>query len=583
MKATSDAVYDYDLRTNTLDENLRHWGYEPSDVESGVEWWADRIHPDDRDATLISIDHAIDSGSGVFDSTYRFRRSDGRFSYVTDRAFVLCDAASKPIRLVGAMRDVDLYWQMFELNPQPMWAFHRESLRFLAVNQKAIQVYGYSREEFLSMSLTEIRPPEDVPLLMAHVSSPDREHEGRTIWRHFSKAGQLLQVEVRTQDIELDGAPARIALMTDVSRRLVVERQIRESQKLEAIGQLAGGIAHDFNNLISIIQGYSQQALAKVDSTHPLHHPLESIDAAANRAIALTRQLLTFAQQKSITPSPIRWSAWIHTVQPVLRKLLPPGIDLCFTTRTQTAQVLFDAGLLEQVLFNLITNARDAIGESGTIQVTSALVDLGEGHTDSRPGFAPGQYLQLTVADTGSGMSSEVLEQIFEPFFTTKQDGKGTGLGLSTVHGIVTQAQGLIRVDSTPGQGSEFRIYIPVHAAPPQSVLIAEDETDLRHLLKSAIEQAGYRVFDASSGQQAKSILAENPIDILLTDIVMPGVEGLDLLRHVKSAHPATHVVAISGAFDGQFLPVAESLGAAFTLHKPLDIAALVQRLSSLQ
>ena len=586
MKATSDAVYDYDLVNNTIEwnNNLQLWGYEPCDVSPGIDWWAERLHPDDKEATLTALDQAIRSDPGMFQATYRFRCGDGRYRNVVDKGFVLKNSAGKAVRLVGAMHDVHIYRQMFERNPQPMWAFHLDTLQFLAVNEMAIRLYGYSREEFLSMKITQIRPPEDIPLLQAVLSASDREHEGRTIWRHYTKSGQLLHVEVRTQDLEIDGAPARMSLITDVSRRIAVEKQLRESQKLEAVGQLARGIAHDFNNLLTIIQGYSSTSLANLAPDHPLRPSLLAIDAAANSAVNLTHQLLTFARQKSNAPKVHVWADIIANAELLLRKLLPDRISIEFITRTGPATIRIDASQLEQILLNLVTNARDAIPAAGAIRVTSAIVQLNESHPDHIPSLTPGPYFQLTISDTGIGMSDTVLSHIFEPFFTTKPEGQGTGLGLSTVYAIVLQTGGIIRVDSMPGEGSEFRVYLPCNEATPstRTILLVEDDSDLSLLLKSALEQAGFTVIPTANGNQALAILKAQTPDLMLTDIVMPDREGLELVQLVRKSHPALPIAVMSGAFEGKFLSLATSFGANLVFRKPLDIKDLILQIRSL-
>jgi len=460
MKATSDAVYDYDLVSNHIEwnENLRLFGYEPSDVEPGLEWWANRIHPSDKEASLASLDAAIRGNDGLFSSTYRFRCADGSYRVVIDKGFVLKNSEGHPLRLVGAMQDVHIYEQIFNRNPHPMWVFHRESLRFLAVNEMAIRLYGYSREEFLSMDLTEIRPPEDVPLLRASVLSADREHEGLTIWRHFSKATKLIHVEVRTQEFDFFGVPARMALITDVTRRIAVESELRETQKLNAIAQLAAGLANDFNSLLADIQAQIHQALNAPNADRPR---LEAIEVAASKAVALTQQLLSIAGQYPNHPQPLIWSQFVLNLEPPLRSLLTPAIQLQIVSHTAAA-VRLDLHQGQQILFNLVTNARDAITRQGQITITSAVVKIDSTHPDYSLGRNAGAYLQLTVADTGIGMSDSIQAHLFEPFFTTKPEGQGSGLGLSTVYGIVQQNEGWIRFDSEPGAGTEFRIYLPV-------------------------------------------------------------------------------------------------------------------------
>jgi two-component system cell cycle sensor histidine kinase/response regulator CckA len=589
MKATSDAVYDYDLRTRTIEwnDNLRLWGYAPDDVDPGIDWWAQRIHPEDRARTLAALDEALQSGPGTLEATYRFRCGDGRYRHVVNRSFLLRDDDGNPIRMIGALQDVHIYRQMFERNPQPMWAFHRETLRFLDVNEMAIRVYGYSREEFLAMSLTDIRPPEDVPLLRAVIADTDREHEGRSIWRHFTKSGELLHVEVHTQDIEMDGAPARLAIITDVSRRILVEQQIRESQKLDAIGQLAGGIAHDFNNFLSVIQGLSRATLSSLDPQNPLHANLQAIDQAASRAVGLTNQLLAFADQKAVQPQLLIWSSVIANSEFLLRKLLPDRIGIEFLTHTTSGAIQMDLSQLEQVLFNLISNARDAIPAKGRIEVTSAVVEMHPSHPDNRGALMTKPYLQLTIADTGVGMSEAVLSHLFEPFFTTKPQGQGIGLGLSTVYGIVRHAGGGVRVESEPGQGTEFRVYLPLAAEPPASnrtrnILLVENETDLRRLIASSLTASGFNVIEAANGLDAMTALNSVSVDLLLTDIVMPEREGLELIQSVRSSFPALPVIALSGAYEGRLLPLAKSFGANLTLRKPADMQDLATHIRSL-
>jgi two-component system, cell cycle sensor histidine kinase and response regulator CckA len=577
-KATSDAIYDYDLLNNRLEwnENLSLWGYSPDDVQPGIEWWADRIHAEDREATLTSLDLALRGDSGHFEVTYRFRCGDGRYRYVSDRGYVLKDQAGNPTRLVGAMQDVHFFEQLFENNPQPLYVFQLDSLRFLAVNATACRLYGYTRDEFLQMNLTAIRPPEDVARLRAVVENPDPEQEGRSLWRHHTKAGKLLHVEVRTQEITYSGQAARLCLITDVSRRRMVEEQLRETQKLQAIGQLAGGLAHDFNNLLTIIQGYTKKLQDRRLSSDP---DLEAIDLAASRAASLTQQLLTFARQEKSTPTSLVWSDLIAASELLLSKLLPPRITLQFATHTGPARVQANFHQIEQILLNLVTNARDAIPGKGHIQVTSAVIDMAADHPDALPSRPTGPYLQLTVADTGLGMDDTILTHIFEPFFTTKPEG--TGLGLATVYGITLDCKGWVRVESQPGQGTEFRLYLPCTqpiTASSYAALVVEDEPDLRRLIADSLRSKNLTVFEASGGGEALAILAANPIHVMVTDLVMPEREGLELIQAATARFPQVPILAISGAFDGHFLPLAKAFGAKLTLPKPIDMDELTRQ-----
>lgn len=579
--AISEAAYEYNLRDGSIhwNANLLQWGYNSTDIEPNIEWWTSRIHPDDLAAHLDTLDFATSSPEGAFTSNYRFRASDGSYRYVSDRGSVIRNNDDQPISIIGAILDVNITHKFFEHNPQPMWAFHRETLQFLAVNEKAIQLYGYSRQEFLSMRLTDIRPPEDIPFLRSVIAAPNREHEGRSVWRHYTKAGQMLHVEVRTQDLDLHGQPARLAIMTDVSRRIAVEMHLREANKLDAIGQLAVGLAEDFNQLISTIQTLTRRTLNDVDSASPLRANLEAIDHATSRATSLTARLLTFATRKTDSPAHLRWATLIESSTLLLTRLLPPTITISFHTQTGDALVYMAASSIEQILLNLVTNARDAIIGPGTIRVTSALVTLSPQHPDFTPGVIEGEYIQLTVADSGQGMSPAVLSHLFEPFFTTKSVGQGNGLGLSTVYGIVRNARGIIRVDSFPGEGSEFRVYIPTSrpSPAPRTILLVEDESDLRDLLAAAMTAAGFEVITAKNGNEALSLVT-TAIDLLVTDIFMPEVDGFDLIRKVRTLYPDLPIIAISSGH----LRTAQLLGANLTLSKPLaaeDLLAAIQSL----
>jgi hypothetical protein len=685
-KATSDAVYDYDYRTGCLawNEGLEKYGYSPEEVEPTLEWWEARIHDEERETVTRALQSTMTGVGGPFETAYRFRCRDGSYRYVVDRGYVLKDARGEPVRMVGAMRDAHIYGQMFAASPQPMWAFHRETLEFLEVNEAAIQLYGYSREEFLNMRLVDIRPPEDVPMLIAAVRSVDRDHEGRSIWRHFAKDGRLLYVEVRTSDFDHEGKPARLSQITDVTRRVVLEEQLRETQKMDAIAVLAGGVAHDFNNLLTVVNGYAESVMRRMSESDPSRREMEAIAQAGERAAGLTRQLLAFARKQLPEPQLVQLNEVVRGVQPLLEKMLEPRVRLDLVLREPLRVLKADPGQLEQVLLNLVGNARDAIEGEGWIRLTTVNVEVTEQHPDYRPGRPVGWHVLLSVEDNGCGMSDEVRRRVFEPFFTTKEAGKGTGLGLPTVYGIVRQHGGWIAVESAVGRGSAFRIYLPevpfasgeVAEQPPapskkvllvqaddaaaervkasldsagyavrrlrtgaearllsrgdygvilcdapsaaaiaalsradgdlrvlylddgsvqaeadlcraveeliegrrkgNDILLVEDEVEIRRYLKGALEEAGFAVVEAAHGLEALAWLAQREFALMVTDLVMPEHEGLETIQRVKKEYPMLPVIAMSGAFAGQFLTLAKMFGAEGVLAKPLNGARLV-------
>lgn len=602
-KATNDAVYDYDFASNRTEwnENIRLFGYDPADAGPGIEWWADRIHPEDRDCVLLELDAALSGASGVFNSNYRFRCADGRYRQTNDRGFVLKDASGAPKRLVGAIQDVHLYEQMFRHNPQPMWAFHLETLRFLAVNNASIKLYGYTREEFLAMTISDVRPPEDIPMLLATVNSVDREHEGRSVWRHFTKDGRLLYVEVRTHEFDWLGQPARMAVMKDVTRRVGLEAQLRETQKMDAIGMMAGGVAHDFNNLLSVVNGHARVCLKRMHRADPLRSEIDAIAQAGAKAEQLTRQLLALARCQVLQPQRIQVNDVIVGVGMLLSRLVAPAVQIEYSLSPTLTSIKADPTQIEQVLLNLVANANDAIDGQGLIRIGTTNVDMDDKHPDHHPGVAPGDYVQLSVEDNGTGMTDEVKLHLFEPFFSTKTADKGTGLGLAAVYGIVRQSGGWIRVQSELGEGARFRIYFPElldgEESPPDPdagprspgattrrhcVLVVDDDPLLRNLISMELTATGFLVVEASNGIGALHAVELGGIDAVVTDIVMPEKEGLETIQALRKQNPKLPVIAISGAFSGQFLKLAKSFGAHAALQKPLDMDALIAELRRL-
>jgi two-component system, cell cycle sensor histidine kinase and response regulator CckA len=588
--ATQDLVYDYDYRTGRCDwnEGWKRYGYEAADVQPDLVWWEEKLHPEEKDRVIRELALAMGGQGGPFVCAYRWRCKDGAYRYVTDRGYVVKGPDGAPVRLVGAMQDAHVYGQMFARSPQPMWAFHRETLEFLAVNEAAVSLYGYTREEFLGMHVTDVRPPEDIPMLMAAVRSADRNHEGRSIWRHFKKSGELLYVEVRTSDFEYEGLPARLAQIQDVTRRVVLEEQLRESQKMDAIAALASGVAHDFNNVLTVIQGYARGVLKNLHPSDPARRDLEAIAEAGDRAAALTRQLLEFARKQAPKPAILVLNEVVSGLQPLLEKLLEPGVRLRVNAHPELRAVKADRGQMEQVLLNLVGNAKDACGEDGRVVVSTANVEMTLQHPDYRPGLPVGQYVMLSVEDNGCGMGEEVKRRVFEPFFTTKEKGKGTGLGLPTVYGIVRQHGGWIAVESEEGTGSAFRVYLPElpfragetgaaedGAERKRRVLLVEDEQEVASFASFALREAGYEVEWARTGAEAK-LLFRSGFDAVVCDGALEGERGADVVAVLREADPALKVLYVSGrALSG-------TLAGSPYLAKPFRAEELVEKLEEL-
>jgi len=345
------------------------------------------------------------------------------------------------------------------------------------------------------------------------------------------------------------------------------EEKLRQSMKMEAVGKLAGGVAHDFNNLLSVITGYSELLLTRIDSRNPARGEIEQIHKAGERAAALTQQLLAYSRRQVMNPKMLRMDEVVENLGKMLRWLIGEDIDFATETQEDLWTVLADPGQIEQILMNLCINARDAMPAGGKLVVSTLNVTLEAPLVERELTIPPGRYATLQVADNGSGMDEEILSRIFEPFFTTKDQGKGTGLGLATVYGIVKQSEGYIRVVSTPGEGTTFSVYLPAAGgegpeteedrpeaesggpAGNRTILLAEDEEMVRQLAIEIFRETGYTVLDAPNGATALAISDryEGCIDLLVTDLLMPGMNGIELARKVCDSRPGIPVLFMSG------------------------------------
>ena len=582
------------------------------------------------------------------------------------------------------------YRLLFDINPLPMWVFDRKSLRFLAVNDAAVRHYGYSREEFLRMTILDIQPSEEVAPVLELVSRPARglqstetgrhhkkdgsiieveisshslnfrgaeaelilahditmrskgevrlfqsqerfakafrsspvgitisseadgryldvnpaflkimgyerdEMLGRTaaelkIWadleqrkvmidqlkthqhskpmraRFRTRSGQFRVVEVAAERIQLDDEPCILAIIHDITEAKQLEQQFLQAQKMEAVGRLAAGVAHDFNNMLGVIIGYSEIAKERLDSGNPAQKYLQEIKMAGDRAVALTQQLLAFSRQQVLEPRNLNLNSVVHHASRMLLHMLGEDIALVFRPTEPLGSVNADLSQIEQVLMNLVVNARDAMPKGGKIILETANVALDQTYEQDHQPVRPGRYVMLSFTDTGAGMDEATLAQAFEPFFTTKEPGKGTGLGLSTVYGIVRQSGGYIWANSELGLGTTFKIYLPcvdqpaerldpvkADYTPPaatETVLVVEDEPALRNLTVQVLKNSGYRVLTAESAARTLALARQydNPIDILLTDVVMPDLAGPDLVSEMKKIRPDMKVLYMSG------------------------------------
>ena len=488
----------------------------------------------------------------------------------------------------AALASEKRYRLLFEANPLPMWVYDRATLRFLSVNDAALRQYGYTREEFMSMTLLDIRPPEDAERLRAAVK--ERNDLQRSMgWRHIRKDGTIIDVEIVAHGIELDGADAELIVAQDVTEQKRIEQQLRQAQKMEAVGQLAGGIAHDFNNMLTAIVSYSDLILEAARGNQLIYDDVMEIKRAADRAGALTRQLLTFSRQQIVRTEVVPINDVVAPMKKFLGRMVREDIRIEVTLDPEQIMVEADPGQIEQVLMNLVVNARDAMEHGGTLWIeTSNTVRDGQ------------RYAVLCVTDTGTGMTADVRQRIFEPFFTTKEPGSGTGLGLAIVHGIVEQADGWIEVDSEPGAGTTFRVYLPsaeaAKAAAPRPasdrstprgsevVLLVEDDDAVRAVAARVLRKQGYTVLEASNGKDALDIFERRGHEaaLVITDMVMPTMSGTELAARLRSRAPTLPILFVSGYSRDAADQIAQVETASEYLEKPFTPATLAATVRAL-
>jgi signal transduction histidine kinase/response regulator of citrate/malate metabolism len=470
------------------------------------------------------------------------------------------------------------------------------------INRNAERLLGRRRDDVVSRRLHELwplaslRPFIERSAAVMHAREPLEEELGVTLpgaserWIHH----QIVPLEDGVA-IAVRDTTARHQAEADLHRR---EEQVRQSHKMEAIGRLAGGVAHDFNNLLTVIRGHGELALRKLTGDHALRRNLQEIGLAAERASALTHQLLAFSRKQVLQPRTLDLSEIVERMSSLLQRLIGEDVELVTRDCDSLGSVRADPAQMEQVIVNLAVNARDAMPEGGVLNIGLANAEVDETSARGQAGMAPGPYVVLSVTDTGHGMDADTKARIFEPFFTTKEVGKGTGLGLATVYGIVKQSDGFIWVYSEPGRGTTFKIYLPrVDQAPEplsprpgaaavhgtETVLLVEDEKSLRSLLRELLESFGYSVLEAGQGQDAMRVAREHPrtIHVLLTDLVMPHMTGRELADLVTRLRPGTRVLFMSGYAAGAAPHYEVPTDAAY-IEKPFTADALASAIRTL-
>lgn len=573
--------YLWELRSSNPEAAQRFLPIEVGPGQSYEEAFRNTIPREDREDMDRRSHHALAAGLPGYSQQFRCRRADGQIRWLYEDVHIERTAPGV-WHLVGVRTDITEQRQTEEeLSRLTLALLHSADAVLVAdadctvqyVNPAFERIVGWTKEEVVGQHMSILK--DAVPDWSSVAEEASSALRNGQVWARSGpqrrRDGSTYYADATVSPIlDEDGrVTAYVAVIRDITERMNLEEQLRQSQRMEAIGRLAGGVAHDFNNLLTAISGYGNLLLSRLDPSSSLHGYADQILRAAERAALLTRQLLAFSRKQVLEPKLINLNTVVSEMQPMLQRLLGEDIRLAASLAPDLLPVKADPGQIEQVIMNLAVNARDAMPDGGSLTIETANVYLDEAYTRRHAGSQPGQHVMLAVADTGCGISQEVLPHIFEPFFTTKEKGKGTGLGLSTVYGIVKQSGGNIWVYSEVGKGTTFKVYLPAVAGAEEetpdgaldaseeapgneTVLVVEDEDSVRSLAQQVLEAHGYTVLTAQSGDDALRVAKEytGTIHLLLTDVVMPGISGRELADRLCEERPALQALFMSGYTD---------------------------------
>lgn len=644
--ATRDGIWDWDILSGMTwfnDAYQTVYGSEPQNPQIGRIPWTDQIHPADRATIIAGLTHVLQSEQHFWKAEYRFRRHDGTYAYVIDHGYVLRDHEGAPYRVIGAKTDMTERRQaetmhaiqlavglaledsvtLSEAVPKILramcelqgWTFgalwlvdtQKKTLRCDALWHQSGQLTEAFAQAYQALALQQTMglagqawktdAPAFCPDILneagfpAHDAARDADLHGAIAFPiHAGKEilgiMEFFTVEVLRPAISrLEGISELGAMISQFLNRKDLERQLRQAQKMEALGRMAGGVAHDFNNLLTIINSWAELLMDEPGLTSRAQRGMAQIKEAGNKATGLTRQLLAFTRHQVVERQSLNLNERVRDIIELMKRVIGEDIHLVLTLDPTVGRIKADSGQIEQVVMNLVVNARDAMPHGGRLELETGEVMVSHSDPFWPDPLPPGPYVTLAVRDTGCGMSADTLAHVFEPFFTTKELGKGTGLGLSTVYGIVRQSSGTVGITSEVGKGTSFTIYFPrlegdtdSPRAMPQpksmneqseTILLVEDNDMVRGLAHTVLVAQHYHVLAARSGEEALEMVRRQGrhIALLVTDMVMPGMGGAQLARELKALQPDIRVILTSGysgrdetllnAFDTQmaFLP----------------------------
>ena len=592
MEHVPDSIYFKDAGGRFLRINramARRAGLaDPADATGRTD--QDLFRAEHADAARKDEEEIIRTGRAVVNLEERETWSDGRVTWVSSTKMPLRDPDGRVVGTFGISRDITerkeaelaleaseaRFRTAFMTVPDAHYLATRDEGRILEVNERFKDVFGWDRDEVVgrtSLDLALYANPADRGRMLAELRASGHVRSLDVLARR--KNGETIPVLLSVSEIRSGDPPLILGVVRDVSEQKrsaealkSLEEQVRQAQRLEAVGRLAGGVAHDFNNILTAITGYTELLLEDFRGQDPRRADLEEIRAAAQRAAALTGQLLAFSRKQVLQPRILDLNEVVRGLEKMLRRLIGEDVVLEFAPGADLWAVRADPGQIEQVILNLAVNARDAMPHGGRLTVETANVELDGEDARRHADLVPGAYVRVTVSDTGTGMDADTAAHIFEPFFTTKEVGKGTGLGLATVHGIVSQSGGHITVESESGRGATFQVYLPrvealaeaPGAAPGaplavqghETVLVAEDDRAVRDVVAATLSQRGYRVLRANDGPAALELAqsVDGRVDLLLTDLVMPGMTGRELAQALAARQRGLRVLFMSGYTD---------------------------------
>jgi two-component system cell cycle sensor histidine kinase/response regulator CckA len=571
-------------------------------------------HPDDLAADLEQLEATLAGEIDSYTMEKRYFHKDGHVVVVLLSVSLVRDHAGTPRYFVSQVKDIGerkqaeqlqaaserRYRDLFENAYDALYSLDAEG-RLTDANRAFEHLAGRSLDEMLGHSIVGILAPDSRGAgrrrLAARLLGRSPHGFECTI---TSREGAHVQVEITSRLIVENGEVVGVqGVAREIGTRKRLEEERRLGQKLEAVGRLAGGIAHDFNNLLTAIRGYTDLALLRAGAETPLDEILE-IRRAAEQASRLTRQLLAFGRKQVLELRVLDLNSVVASTETMLRRVIGEQVQLETKLGADLGRVKADPSQLEQVIVNLVVNARDAMSEGGRVTIETARLELDEESARQHPPVPAGRYVTLTVTDTGRGIDAKTRRQLFEPFFTTKEPGHGTGLGLATVYGIVKQSRGYIRVDSEPGAGARFTIYLQAvrepltkdeRELPPRRpdakraaarILVAEDEEIVRRLLSKILAADGHTVLAAANGEEALELARASDVELLITDVVMPGMGGPELLRRLREGKPDLPAIYISGHSEAAVSRNGKLSPGAIFVQKPFAYEELAATVAAL-